>query len=330
MVSIIVPNYNHARFLKKRLNSIFNQTYQDFEVILLDDASTDDSCDILKQYSTHEKVSHFIVNESNSGSPFRQWAKGLELARGEYIWIAESDDYADLRFLEILLPKFDDEISLVYSQSNRVMADGRGNGDWLKHTRDFEPNIFENAFSMDGNLFIEKYLIHKNVIPNVSAVLWKSDILKSIMPLEYPHFMRLNADWYFYLQVVCNSKIYFHARSLNFFRYHEQSVIAKADKTESQIYLTDESLLCHEHRISYFKKVEPNNFDKILNQGTLVRKRLIRYKILLHLRNNEILSVFRIFRNEPKLFFYTFELLLFKLPTKFFKSKLKVFLHRNQ
>jgi glycosyltransferase involved in cell wall biosynthesis len=323
LVSIIVPNYNHKPFLKKRLDSIFNQTYQDFEVILLDDASTDDSCDILKQYSNHERVSHFIVNESNSGSPFRQWAKGLELAQGEYIWIAESDDYADLRFLEILLPRFDDEISLVYCQSNRVMADGRGNGDWLKHTRDFKPNIFENDFSMDGNLFIENYLINKNVIPNVSAVLWKSELLKNIAPLEYPHFMRLNADWYFYLQVVCNSKIYFHARSLNFFRDHEQSVIAKADKNESQIYLTDESLLCHEYRISYIKKVKPNNFNQILNQGALVRERLISNKVLLHFRNNEFLSVFKVLSKEPKLFSYTMELLFIKTPIKFIKSKLK-------
>jgi glycosyltransferase involved in cell wall biosynthesis len=323
LVSIIVPNFNHQPFLKKRLDSIFNQTYQDFEVILLDDASTDNSCDILNQFSNHEKVSHFIDNESNSGSPFNQWSKGIELAQGEYIWIAESDDYADLRFLEILLPKFDDKISLVYCQSNRVMADGRGNGDWLKHTREFEPNIFENDFTIDGNLFIEKYLIHKNVIPNVSAVLWKSNNLKSRTPLDFPPYMRLNADWYFYLQVVCNSKIYFHADSLNFFRYHEQSVIAKADKSESQIYLTNESLFCHEHRISYIKKVRPNNFNQILNQGALVRERWIRYKILLHSRNNEFLSVFMVLRKEPKLFSYTMELLFIKTPMKFFKSKFK-------
>ena len=62
-VSIIVPNYNHAQFLKQRLESIFNQTYQNFEVILLDDASTDKSVSILEKYSKHSKVSHFIVNE---------------------------------------------------------------------------------------------------------------------------------------------------------------------------------------------------------------------------------------------------------------------------
>ena len=62
-VSVIVPNYNHAAFLPKRLESIFNQTYQDFEVILLDDASTDTSVEVLSQYADHPKVTHFVVNE---------------------------------------------------------------------------------------------------------------------------------------------------------------------------------------------------------------------------------------------------------------------------
>ena len=75
IVSIIVPNYNHAPFLNQRLDSIFNQTFQDFEVILLDDASTDNSLSILEDYKEKfkSKVSHLIVNEKNSGSPFKQF-----------------------------------------------------------------------------------------------------------------------------------------------------------------------------------------------------------------------------------------------------------------
>ena len=99
-ISIIVPNYNHSSFLNERLDSIFNQTFQDFEVILLDDKSTDNSTEILRHYTQNEKVSHFIINKKNSGSPFKQWKKGIELAKGEFIWIAESDDTCDLNFLE--------------------------------------------------------------------------------------------------------------------------------------------------------------------------------------------------------------------------------------
>ena len=100
LISIILPNYNHAIYLIDRLDSIFNQTYQNFEVIILDDASTDDSLAILNMYRNHPKVSNFIRNEKNTGSPFKQWAKGLRLAKGDLIWIAESDDDCDLNFLE--------------------------------------------------------------------------------------------------------------------------------------------------------------------------------------------------------------------------------------
>ena len=77
LVSIIIPNYNHARYLKQRLESIFNQTYQNFEVIFLDDCSTDNSSDIIEQYKDNPHLSQIVVNETNSGSPFKQWNKGF-------------------------------------------------------------------------------------------------------------------------------------------------------------------------------------------------------------------------------------------------------------
>ena len=99
-VSIIVPNYNHGAYLRKRIDSVLNQTFQDFELILLDDCSTDNSVDILESYNTEARISHIEINKKNPGKPFQQWVRGIELAKGKYIWIAESDDYADNDFLE--------------------------------------------------------------------------------------------------------------------------------------------------------------------------------------------------------------------------------------
>ena len=77
IVSIIVPNYNYARFLDIRMESILNQTFQDFEIILLDDHSTDNSVEIIEKYRNNPKVSYIDINKENSGSPFRQWKKGI-------------------------------------------------------------------------------------------------------------------------------------------------------------------------------------------------------------------------------------------------------------
>ena len=97
-VSVILPNYNHAEFLPERLDSIYNQTYQNLEVIILDDCSTDESVSILNNYKNHPKTAHFVINKENTGSPFIQWEKGFKLVKGDVIWIAESDDYCDLNF----------------------------------------------------------------------------------------------------------------------------------------------------------------------------------------------------------------------------------------
>ena len=57
-ISILVPNYNHSKYLVERLESIFNQTYQDYELILLDDCSTDESWSIILTYANHPQVSY--------------------------------------------------------------------------------------------------------------------------------------------------------------------------------------------------------------------------------------------------------------------------------
>jgi glycosyltransferase involved in cell wall biosynthesis len=74
-VSVIIPNYNHARYLRGRIESVLRQTYRDFEVILLDDCSTDDSRSILGEYVKDPRV-RIDFNEVNSGSTFKQWNKG--------------------------------------------------------------------------------------------------------------------------------------------------------------------------------------------------------------------------------------------------------------
>src|SRR5580704_3035040 len=113
-ISVIVPNYNHARFLPKRIESIIHQTFQDFELILLDDCSSDDSRSILAQYAGDPRV-RIEFNRENSGSTFKQWNRGVRLAQGKYVWIAESDDYADPQLLERLVAILEANPAVAYA-----------------------------------------------------------------------------------------------------------------------------------------------------------------------------------------------------------------------
>ena len=89
-VSVVVPCYNHRKWLKQRLDSILSQTYENYEVLLLDDCSTDGSREVLTEYAERypEKI-RCLFNESNSGCVFRQWARGLAECRGDLVWIAD-------------------------------------------------------------------------------------------------------------------------------------------------------------------------------------------------------------------------------------------------
>lgn len=215
-ISVIVPNYNHAPYLRQRLDSIFNQTFQDFEVIILDDCSTDNSKEIIEEYRNYPQVSHVVYNEINSGSPFKQWAKGFDLAKGEYIWIAESDDWAERTFLENTVQIIEKkEVSLVFTNSVWVFE------------RDFqkENNVFPKDTFLLGNDFLFRKMITKNAICNASCVLFKKETLSKI-PSYYQTFKALG-DWVLWIEFCLRENVYYISKPLNFFRQHTSNLTKK-------------------------------------------------------------------------------------------------------
>lgn len=215
LVSIIIPNYNHDKYLIQRLESVFNQTYENFEVIILDDSSTDNSKKLINFYKDNSRISLIIYNETNSGSPFKQWAKGIELARGEYIWIAESDDWSEVSFLSevmkyaILFP----QASLLYTESYLVKAN--------KYEL-MGPTIDKLYYIFNPNELIEERLLNGISIYNGSAVVFKKEIgLKYTSELSkfYKH-----GDYLFWILVSLNRHTIFINKPLNYFRILPTSV----------------------------------------------------------------------------------------------------------
>lgn len=215
LISVIVPNYNHKRFLEQRLESIFQQTTQDFEVILLDDASTDNSLVILQKYQDeHSQVSHLVVNKKNSGSPFKQWEKGIQLAKGKYIWIAESDDWAANTFLEKLLPFVQQKgVGLAFCNSHWVDDKGK---------IEKSLSIHNSSFLKDGRAEISEHLVYHNSIQNVSSVLFKRSVLEE-RNLKYVNNC-FAGDWILYVDILFNSKIAYCEEKLNYFRWYHNNV----------------------------------------------------------------------------------------------------------
>lgn len=245
LVSVIIPSYNHEKFLKERIDSVLNQTFQDFELIILDDLSPDNSREIIESYRAHPKVSQIIYNEKNSGSTFFQWNKAvLSLAKGEFIWIAESDDVADPKFLEALVPMLqqNSEVVLAYSQSAKMDSEGKITGSWSEWTQNLvEGNYFNDSFQMNGQEYIEKFLIHKNTIPNASAVLFRRKTYAEIGGAVVD--MKTNGDWDLWLKFLLLGNVYFHNQMLNKFRYHSTSVIARATNNKNSKFFRKNKLV---------------------------------------------------------------------------------------
>jgi len=225
-VSILVPNYNYARFLHQRLGSIERQTYRDFEVILLDDASTDDSVQILKRFARAHHC-QLVCNEHNSGNAFKQWNKGLNLATGQYVWIAEADDYADERFLETLVGRLEQnpECGLAYCNSSAVDASGHII-DLVRPTMyDVDLTRWQRDFVGSGREECIRYLIRENTIQNASAVVFKRGLCDVVGGAD--ESLQLASDWKFWASMLCVSDLAFVAAPLNYFRTHGSSVRAK-------------------------------------------------------------------------------------------------------
>lgn len=212
MVSVIIPNYNHAKYLDARIQSILNQSYRDFEIIILDDCSTDNSKDIMEKYRDNAFVTHIVYNEHNSGSTFKQWEKGFELAKGELVWIAESDDCCDTSFLEALVPKFRNKnVVLAFSRSLKFSDEG----DLGIHHLQMK---LKESFESKGVDFIKQYLSKVNVVANASSAIIRKSIIKNL-PNDYCNY-RGCGDWLFWIYIAEQGNVYYEAKSLNHFRQH--------------------------------------------------------------------------------------------------------------
>ena len=222
LVSVIVPNYNHEKYLPERLRSIAEQTYQNMEIILLDDASTDGSRAILQKFSSKESRARFIPNTQNSGSTFKQWRKGLSQARGKYVWIAESDDAAEPTFLETLVEKLEANpgLSLAHCQLQIVSPNGEKLGTPESWLSEIDPLRWKTDFVNDGIDEIRRSLVVKNTILNASGVVFRNG--EGIADLV-DDSMRLCADWLFWVRLLQRGGVAYVAKPLSRWRLNSSN-----------------------------------------------------------------------------------------------------------
>lgn len=215
LVSIIIPNYNHARFLDERMQSVLGQTYQNFEVIILDDWSTDNSREVIEKYRSNPKVRKIVFNDTNSGSPFRQWKKGMELASGEIVWIAESDDHCEDTFLEKLVkPLLTNDDAFSFCRSVKVDEDD-------KEYELCQKTLPDDRHWRDGKAFIREEMLDFSMVLNASSAIFKRELgMKAVDDCLGFHG---SGDWLFFIRLAEMGGVDFVGQKLNFFRQFRTS-----------------------------------------------------------------------------------------------------------
>ena len=227
LVSVVVPNFNHAAYLRERLESIFSQTYRNIELILLDDGSTDGSRETLDELAAR---SPFPVKKaysrSNSGNVFAQWRRGFEMAQGELVWICESDDTCEPDALEHLAPHFADRsVMIAFGRIQFCDANGRKFAGLDQYRENAEPGVWAQPIARHASEWFAGAFGRNNVIANVGGcVIRRQNLAQAVW--DEARSYEICGDWYLYIQMAAGGRIVFDPNSVAYFRQHGRNTSA--------------------------------------------------------------------------------------------------------
>lgn len=254
-ISVVFTSYNHREYLRQALDALINQTFRDFELIIVDDCSTDGSQEILKEYAKKDSRIRLFLNERNGGSYVISTNYGASLANAPYIIFAQCDDWAEPTQLERLYDVISKEnVSVVFSASN--MVDEKGNFiciDLIHRSEKFIKELLHDSKIYSTDAF--DYLIESCIIPNLSAAIIRTERYRELGGLS-SDFLVL-ADWDFWLRLSQRGDFYYIKAPLNNFRQHK-TTIRSSVKIEKQI---KELLLMYSNAIN----IEPRKKSNILS-----------------------------------------------------------------
>ena len=234
-ITALVPSYNHGRFIRQRVESILQQTYPNIELIVIDDCSSDESDEVIRSLQAQHGFK-YVRNPRNSGTPFSAWESVLAHATGDYIWVCESDDYAEPTFLETAVAALstNHDAVLFYCNSWVVDASGQRVGHTKSYFSDYWKDArWEAAFSAVGSQELATFQLRGQTVPNMSSAVISTQAFRS----AYTPFLKklsLTGDWLFVGLVMKQGNVLFSPLALNNFRKHQSTARALVTSAREQ------------------------------------------------------------------------------------------------
>jgi glycosyltransferase involved in cell wall biosynthesis len=221
LVSVIVASYNHAEYLEQRMDSLINQTYQDIEILVIDDCSTDNSVEVLRKYKSDPKVK-LTIRKENGG-----WVavsnQGVELSAGEFVIFANCDDACDPSMIERLVDSMHTNPTAGIAYCRSLMIDEQSNilgNDFNVRERAFKHRCASDTLLSGSEM--SRFLLISCVIPNLSAALFRRACFDQVGYLSTDY--RVCADWELFFRVVHNYDVAYVVAPLNNFRQHKSTI----------------------------------------------------------------------------------------------------------
>lgn len=227
MISIIIPIYNTEKFLQKCLESISSQTFVDFEVLLIDDGSTDSSAKICKRYA--EKDSRFKYFYKNNGGVSSARNLGLKKSSGDYITFIDADDFVSIDYLKNAAAdiKKNDADILKYPYVKKLKKISK------KYNFTYPKNILIQ--SRDYKELIYPFILSSNDLCNVCGSFYKKEIAKTT---NFDKDITIGEDYLFAIEALQKSKsIYFSKKHTYYYVVNSNSATHKNTKEQRNILL---------------------------------------------------------------------------------------------
>ena len=229
-ISVVLALYNGSRYIEEQLSSILNQTYQDFELIIIDDASIDNSIKLIETYLKIKQFENYLIlkNKINIG-PNGSFELGIKNSQGEFIAFCDQDDIWLKNKLEVLINKINEkDTDLVFSQS--LIMQGR-----QKTKRKYPKQ------NHSKDLFIR--LQHNNA--RGAAIMARRSILERIIPFSDSD---IYDKWIYFISIITGS-VYFNNVPLDYYRAHSENVVGINFKYSSK----SEIILKFASKIQFYK-----------------------------------------------------------------------------
>lgn len=252
LVTICIPVYNGQKYLDDCISSAISQTFENTEILLIDDCSNDDSLQIIGKYLQLDKRIKLIKNDYNLGL-VRNWNKCIDYAQGEYVKFLFQDDYMENDCVEKMLNVAVMNHASFVICSRKYIFENSLNSSTIKFYNDhvFKLNSeIKNNCVLDKNTLLDlaQHKLIENFIGEPIILFFKRNIIDKVGEFN-PNFLML-VDYEFILRASLNSNVYFIPEELVTFRVHNESETSRSNENSEKlikIQLVELVLLFHEY-----------------------------------------------------------------------------------